>query len=138
MSSLVNEARDAKDQMELAKKQVAVAMARLNVELRHKLVDADFRNVTGTYELGLKNHRGNLIEKIEDPEAVGTYSYNNGVTAVVDYCGHIWIYSGGRSDEHSKLFTIIVDLLTSKHGCRVPHSNDGGAVVSTMWPKDKE
>lgn len=125
MSSLVDNVQQTADDFEQA-------MLQLNTELRHHLVDLDFRDVTGTHEHKFFNPK---VERVMHQRMRGTTDKNNGVIAVVDYEGHIWIHGGTERGEsfHHNFDSLIRPILKSSYGCHVPHSNDGGWVVGHMW-----
>ncbi len=110
----------------------------INRELRHKLVDYDFRDVTG------------IVEKIKGREHIieitsarALFYGNQGMLAVVDYSGHTWIrrWSGGREFLNGIEKDIFADLdyasatIDSEFPFHVPFSNDGGEFLNRLWPK---
>lgn len=104
-------------------------------KLQHLLVDMDFRDITGTHEVkGKFLKTKTLISIIKDPKNLGVTNRIHGVTVVIDNNGHTWIRGTSWTDETARKMGEVFEITTKSSKCYVPHSNDGGKVVSKMWP----
>lgn len=79
-------------------------------------------------------------ELTRDPQLAGHYGYNNGILAVYDEAGDAFIASAKQLEMNSVSLDNAIRILESAGFVGtgfifVPHSNDGGAFASKMWPE---
>lgn len=92
--------------------------------LSEKLEEAGFLKVLGTMETA-----GGFIGEV-GPGEPGRFDSNNGVSVVYDERGYPWIHRGWPVSPYS------FGLSSEKCGAGVPHSNDGGAYIETLFPRN--
>jgi hypothetical protein len=115
---------------------VAKRVKKWNDELRAKLLEFGFLDVTGFMEK-IKGKLKRVPVVVESKR--NEWGGNNGIWLVIDNNGHSWICPATALGDDGRKF--LHDYFPLHLGCHVPFSNDGGKFAREVWPwayKDQE